>query len=173
MSNNNNETNGVGGRNSKWQPLKKRRQNGQFYTFRKGKIEGVEFAEINRLRSQSTDTFKKGRFYQIQASERVLNKKTVTQTKLWYYDKRDYANRRPHTAPDETKTDEVNLVEKGKVYAIQRKTPQPEVNQPVNREMEEKTVAKAKVASNVVLPVVFKPINALQSINKSMKYYRY
>jgi hypothetical protein len=170
MANNNNGTSGVGGGGSKWQPLKKRRQNGQFYTFRKGKIEGVEFAEITRLRSQSTETFKKGKIYQIQPSERVLNKKTVTQTKLWYYDKRDYASRRPHTAPEETKTEEVKLVEKGKVYAIQRKLQTPPVEE---MRPEEKIVPRTKISNNVILPVGFKPINTLQSINKSMKYYRY
>jgi hypothetical protein len=171
-SNNNNLTSDVVDGGTKWQPLKKRRQNGQFYTFKKGKVEGVEFAEITRLRSQSTDTFKKGRFYQIQPSERAISKKNVTQTKLWYYDKRDYANRRPHTAPEDTKTEHVQpeIIDKGKLYAIQRKTPTPRDDKQL---LEENLVARTKVANNVILPVVFKPINTLQSINKSMKYYRY
>jgi hypothetical protein len=80
-----------------WQPKRKATSDAKkFYTFRGGKVENYDFSDITQLKRSKSEEIqiRKGKIFQIQKPETMIDKIKNPQTKLWYYDKRNYPNRK-------------------------------------------------------------------------------
>lgn len=80
-----------------WQPKRKQNLEGKkFYTFRGGKVENYKFTDITNLKRSKSEEIhtRKGKIFQIKKPDTMIDKIKNPQTKLWYYDKRNYPNRK-------------------------------------------------------------------------------
>lgn len=109
----------------------------QFYTFKNGKIRGIEFSELKKLEKSVSEpklSKSKGKLYQIEKpstrSPQLNEEIKRSNTKLWHYDKNNYPKIRSNSLP--------NLREKPsfKLYSISK--PDQFKKRPLNTEIKKR-----------------------------------
>ncbi|RNA38815.1 hypothetical protein BpHYR1_023223 [Brachionus plicatilis] len=73
----------------KWEPKKKHANDGKIFTISKGNIEPIDLKSISEYKKGFEKPI--GKVFFIEKPESLLNKEHQPQTKLWYYDKRNYS----------------------------------------------------------------------------------
>lgn len=73
----------------KWEPNRKNANEGKIFTISKGSVQPIDLKTIDEYKKRYEKPV--GKVFCIEKPESMLNKERQPQTKLWYYDKRNYS----------------------------------------------------------------------------------
>lgn len=73
----------------KWEPKIKNPNDGKIFTISEGNVQPIDIKTIDEYKKNFEKPI--GKVYLIEKPESMLKKDREPQTKLWYYDKRNYA----------------------------------------------------------------------------------
>jgi hypothetical protein len=194
----------------KWQPMRQKDANiTKFYTFRNGQVDTLDFNEIKNSKLQRESSQKK--LFHIKKSQTLIDaeERKRNQTKLWYYDKKQYEKEVPAGEEDiEVNVPEDDTIENKsetpvfepepedvpikrerspilvvapvpkKKEVTEQPSPPKEEPKPTETPKRPPAVIVAPVpvkASKAIPPVIDTKFDSksFESINKSMKYYRF
>ncbi|CAF0855930.1 unnamed protein product [Brachionus calyciflorus] len=138
---------------AKWQPKRKTIDNAsKVFTIKNGKVEPISLKEIQEYK-KTKQRPPGGYFYTIDKPESLTKKIREPQTKLWYYDKRNYQKDiLPPIDNKQSETDDVKI------------------------EVDENKKTKSSIITPRLIPIVVQKSESFhtqESISRSLKHYRF